>query len=116
MLPATGCAPTTAVSHCRTPPTSLDFISPALDVFYTATLAAVHLLKGAYSDLRVTQKGTHIDPNNGIGAGYLCVFLCIPNPNRVKAKERETGSQSTGHHRHRAWGKGAAPFDGARQK
>jgi len=71
---------------------------------------------GAYSDLRVTQKGTHIDPNNGTRAGYLCVFLCIPNPNRVKAKERETGSRSTGHHRHRAWGKGAAPFDGARQK
>ena len=71
---------------------------------------------GAYSDLRVTQKGTHIDPNNGTRAGYLCVFLCIPNPNRVKAKERETGSRSTGHHRHRAWGKGAAPFEGARQK
>jgi len=103
---------------CRTSSASLDFISPVLDVFYTAAPAAVHLLKrrGAYSDPRVTQKGTHIDPNNGTRAGYLCVFLCIPNPNRVKAKERETGSRSTGHHRHRAWGKGAAPFDGARQK
>ena len=46
---------------CRTSPASLDFISPVLDVFYTAAPAAVHLLKrrGAYPDIRVTQKGTH---------------------------------------------------------
>ena len=101
-MPAT----TTAVA-CRVTAGATGILSTALDdSYYTAAPASMLLCrkekrKGAYPILRL-QRYIHIDPNIGIKARLQ---VCNPNPNRVKAKERETGSRPTGHHRHRAWGK-----------
>jgi len=74
-------ATTTAVV-CRVTAGATGLLSTALDYsYYTAALASTLLCrkekrKGAYPILRL-QRYTHIDPNNGIRAGYKCVSLTL---------------------------------------
>ena len=98
MLPATGCPTTTAVSSVGSPrssPASLDFISTALEAYYTAAPVSARLQSRCaekpkaevYPVLRLHIEVIY-DPNIGTRDRLP---VCNPNPNRVKETEKGPG-------------------------